>query len=95
MTTQGDMLRNKAIESSKNNPNGLRCFELVMGLQGIFPDVSDCIRNVIWYLNQRCYKISTRNPAGRDQNESVRSCNCFWSVDSLQVVQSQDVSSGV
>jgi hypothetical protein len=51
MTTQGDMLRNKAIELLKNNPNGLRYSELVRELHGIFPNVPDSIRNAIWDLD--------------------------------------------
>jgi len=51
MTTQGDMLRNKAIELLKNNPNGLRYSELVKELHGIFPNVPDSIRNAIWDLD--------------------------------------------
>ena len=60
MATQGDMLRNKAIELLKNNPNGLRYSELVRELHGIFPNVPDSIRNAIWDLdvkrNREVYK---------------------------------------
>ncbi len=53
MTTQGDMLRNKAIELLKNNPNGLRGSELVRELRGIFPNVRDVIRAAIWDLDDK------------------------------------------
>jgi len=39
MATQGDSIRNKAVELLKNNPNGLRYSELVRELHDIFPSV--------------------------------------------------------
>jgi hypothetical protein len=52
MTTQGDQIRNKAVELLKNNPNGLRYSELVKQLHGIFPTVPlKSIPASIWDLN--------------------------------------------
>jgi hypothetical protein len=39
MTTQGEMIRDKAVELLKNNPNGMRYSELVNTLHSIFPDI--------------------------------------------------------
>lgn len=39
MTTQGELIRNKAVELLKSNPNGLRYSELVRELHTIFPNV--------------------------------------------------------
>lgn len=52
MTTQKDMLRNKAVELVKNNPKGLRYSELVRELHNIFPNVPlKSIPAAIWDLN--------------------------------------------
>ncbi len=52
MTTQGDMLRNKAIELLKNNPKGLRYSELMREVHNIFPDVPiKSIPASLWNLN--------------------------------------------
>jgi len=37
MTTKGDLIRNKAVELLKNNPQGLRYYHLVDELRGYFP----------------------------------------------------------
>jgi len=39
MTTQGDLIRNKAIELIRSNPKGLRYSELVRTLHDIFPKI--------------------------------------------------------
>ena len=52
MTTQGNSIRNKAIELLKNNTNGLRYSELVRELHNIFPNVPlKSLPASIWDLN--------------------------------------------
>ncbi len=52
MTTQGNLIRNKAVELLKNNPRGLRYSELMRELHNIFPDVPlKSIPATLWNLN--------------------------------------------
>jgi hypothetical protein len=52
MTTQGNLIRNKAVELLKNNPRGLRYSELMRELRNIFPDVPlKSIPATLWNLN--------------------------------------------
>lgn len=52
MTTQGNLIRNKAVELLKNNPGGLRYSELMRELHNIFPDVPlKSIPATLWNLN--------------------------------------------
>ena len=52
MTTQGNLIRNKAVELVKNNPKGLRYSELVRELHNIFPDVPlKSIPASVWNLD--------------------------------------------
>ena len=52
MTTQGNLIRNKAVELLKNNPEGLRYSELMGELHNIFPDVPlKSIPATLWNLN--------------------------------------------
>lgn len=52
MPTQGDLIRDKAVELLKSNPNGLRYSELVSELHKIFPKVPmKSLPASIWDLN--------------------------------------------
>lgn len=52
MTTQGNLIRNKAVELLKNNPEGLRYSELMRELHNMFPDVPlKSIPATLWNLN--------------------------------------------
>jgi len=52
MTTQGNLIRNKAVELVKNNPRGLRYSELMRELHNIFTDVPPkSIPASVWNLD--------------------------------------------
>ena len=52
MATQGNLIRNKAVELIKNNPKGLRYSELVRELHNIFPKIPlKSFPASIWDLN--------------------------------------------
>ena len=52
MATQGNLIRNKAVELLKNNLRGLRYSELMRELHNIFPDVPlKSIPATLWNLN--------------------------------------------
>ncbi len=57
MTTQGNLLRNKAVELIKSNPKGLRYSELMRELHNTFPDIHvKSIPAAVWDLNVTCSK---------------------------------------
>ncbi len=57
MTTQGNLLRNKAVELIKSNPKGLRYSELMRELHNTFPDIHvKSIPAAVWDLNVTCGK---------------------------------------
>ena len=52
MTTQGDLLRNKAVELIKNTPQGVRYSELQRELHSVFPNIPlKSIPSSIWNLD--------------------------------------------
>ena len=52
MTTKGDLIRNKAVELLKNNPEGLRYYPLVDELRKYFPDTPEnTLYSSVWDIH--------------------------------------------